>query len=114
VGLHLCIGAPYAYSVFNGHLTRQLGVVVPAVDDWTISEVIPVLSAVFVVQGVASALLGKWMENKTPKTNALLSALSFGGGFMIGGLGVYIHSLPMLYLGYGVLGGLGIALGYGM
>lgn len=53
------------------------------------------------------------MEDRSPRENGLLAAGVFGGGFVLGGIGVHLHSLPLLYLGYGVLGGLGVALGYG-
>ena len=112
VTAHVCLGAPYAWSVFNAPLTAELGVVAASSDDWTLASVVPVISAVFAMQGLSAALLGKWMEPLSPRLNGFMSAGAFGGGFMLGGLGVYLHSLPMLYLGYGVLGGLGIGLGY--
>lgn len=108
----MCIGAPYAWSIFNGSLTKALGVVSAAPGDLTLGQVVPVLSAVFVVQGVSAAMLGKRMEGWTPRQNGLLSAACFGGGFLLGGLGVHLHSLPLLYLGCGVFAGLGVGIGY--
>ncbi len=112
VAAHLCLGAPYAWSVFNSPLTREHGVILAATSDWSLGAIVPVVSCVFAVQGLSAALLGKYMEPLSARVNGLLSAATFGGGFMLGGLGVYIHNLPLLYLGYGVLGGLGIGLGY--
>ncbi len=112
VAAHLCLGAPYAWSVFNAPLTKEFGVLVASTSDWTLGAVVPVVSAVFAMQGLSAALLGKYMEPLSARLNGMLSAAAFGGGFMLGGLGVYIHSLPLLYLGYGVFGGLGIGLGY--
>lgn len=76
VAMHLCIGAPYAWSVFNGALTRQLGVVAPVADDWTLGQVIPVLSVAFLVHGVGAALLGKRMEKVARWWRVQLSRLT--------------------------------------
>lgn len=56
------------------------------------------------MHGISAALLGKWQEGVGPRVSGVLGAFAFGGGMVVGGLGVYFHQLWMLYLGYGVLG----------
>lgn len=86
--------------------------VASAADDWTLGQVVPVISVVFAIQGVSAAVFGKWMEARSPRLNGLISAACFGGGLMLSGVGVMLHSLPLLYLGYGVLGGIGVGVAY--
>jgi hypothetical protein len=108
VAAHLCLGAPYAWSLFVAPLAKEMGVVAAATTDWSLPSIVPVISLVFAMQGISAALLGKYMEPLSPRANGLMAAAAFGGGFALAGLGVYLHSLPLLYLGYGFFGGLGI------
>jgi MFS family permease len=87
-------------------------VVAKAADDWSLMHVVPVLSAVLAVQGLSAALLGPWQDRVGPRASSMLGALFFGGGFILGGLGVATHSLPLLYVGCGLLGGCGIGFSY--
>lgn len=89
-------------------LAQEMGVVAAATTDWTLPSIVPVISLVFAMQGISAALLGKFMEPLSPRANGLMSAAAFGGGFVLAGLGVHLHSLPLLYLGYGFFGGLGV------
>lgn len=66
----------------------------------------------FVMQGLSAALVGKWQEKAGPRASGILGSLCFGGGFMMGGLGVLLHQHWMLLLGYGFFGGLGMGLAY--
>jgi MFS family permease len=109
---HLCIGAPYAWSLMADTLTRENGFVAAAASDWSLMEAAMPMSIVLAVFGVASSMLGKWQMKVGPRKTMALASLSFGGGMLMAAGGVYLHSLPLLYLGYGGLGGLGLALSY--
>ncbi|CAA7620721.1 OFA family MFS transporter [Magnetospirillum sp. UT-4] len=112
LGIHLCIGSVYAWSIFNPSLTKALGVVGSAADDWSLSSVVWIFSVAIAFLGLSAAFAGKWLEEVGPRMVGTVAALCWGGGFMIGGLGILIHQLWLLYLGYGVLGGCGLGLGY--
>lgn len=112
VGIHLCIGSVYAWSSFNAPLTRVLGVVAPAADDWSLSSVVAIFTVAIVCLGLTAAVAGSWLEQVGPRTVGLVAALCWGGGFFVGGLGILLHQLWLLYLGYGILGGCGLGLGY--
>lgn len=112
IAIHLCIGSVYAWSIFNPPLIRQHGVVVSAADDWSLSSVVWIFSTAIVFLGLAAAVAGKWLENVGPRAVGLLAAFLWGGGFLIGSLGIVSDQLWLLYLGYGVLGGCGLGLGY--
>ena len=112
IAIHLCIGSVYAWSSFNTPLTRALGVVTPAADDWSLSSVLAVFTIAIVCLGLSAALAGSWLEKVGPRTVGLVAAACWGGGFLIGGVGILTHQLWLLYLGYGVIGGCGLGLGY--
>ena len=112
IAIHFCIGSVYAWSKFTGPLTRELGVVSSAADDWTLGQVTWIFSVAIVVLGLTAALGGKWLERVGPRAVGVTSAICWGGGFIIGSLGLLMHQLWLIYLGYGVLGGCGLGLGY--
>jgi MFS family permease len=112
LGTHLSIGSVYAWSVFNGPLTREIGVVAPSAADWALTSVLPVFSTAIVALGICAAVAGKWLEQVGPRCVGVLAACAWGGGLALGSLGGAQHSLPLLDLGYGALGGLGMGLGY--
>jgi len=112
IAIHLCIGSVYAWSIFNLPLTRVFGVVAPAADDWTLANVQWIFSFAIVFLGLAAALAGKWLEDVGPRTVGVVAACCWGGGFLVGGLGIALHELWLIYLGYGVIGGCGLGLGY--
>lgn len=112
LGIHLCIGSVYAWSIFNPALVRQVGVVATAPDDWTLRQVVWVFTVAIVFLGLAAAVAGRWLERVGPRLVGLVSACCWGGGLVIGGAGIATHELWLLYLGYGVLGGCGLGLGY--
>ncbi len=112
IAIHLCIGSVYAWSLFNPSLTKVLGVVAPAAEDWRLGSVVWIFSVAIVCLGLSAAVAGKWLEDVGPKMVGSLSALLWGGGFLVGALGIYTHQLWLLYLGYGVIGGCGLGLGY--
>ena len=110
--IHLCIGSVYAWSIYNPHLTRINGVVTSAGDDWSLSEVVWVFTVAIVFLGLAAAFAGKWLEQVGPRMVGVVSACCWGGGYLIGAAGIMAHQLWLLYLGYGVIGGCGLGLGY--
>ena len=114
LAIHLAIGQAYAFSVFN----KPLGSLIsgdadhPAAGDWTLAQIGLTFSIAIVLLGLSAAIFGKWLERVGPRKAMLASALCFGGGFLIGSLGVHLHSLPLLYFGYGFVGGIGLGIGY--
>ncbi len=112
IAIHLCIGSLYSWSSFNSPLTCVLGVVTPAADDWTLSNVVAIFTVAIVCLGLMAAVAGSWLEKVGPRTVGLVAAVCWGGGFLVGGIGILWHQLWLLYLGYGVVGGCGLGLGY--
>ena len=112
IAMHLCIGSVYSWSIFNPALTKEVGVVASAADDWSISSVVWIFSVAIVFLGLTAAVGGKWLESVGPRCVGVAAAFLWGGGFIVGGVGIHYHLLWLLYLGYGVLGGCGLGLGY--
>lgn len=112
LGIHLCIGSVYAWSLFNPALIKRLGVVTSAADDWSLKSVVWIFTVAIVFLGLSAALAGKWLETVGPRMVGVVSACAWGGGFMVGGLGIVSGQLWLVYLGYGVIGGCGLGLGY--
>jgi len=112
IAIHLCIGSVYAWSIYNPSLTRVFGVVTSAADDWSLSEVVWVFTVAIVFLGLAAAFAGKWLEKVGPRKVGVVAACCWGGGYIVGALGILTHQLWLLYLGYGVIGGCGLGLGY--
>ena len=112
LGIHLCIGSVYAWSLFNPSLIKRLGVVTSAADDWSLKSVVWIFTVAIVFLGLSAAVAGKWLEKVGPRMVGALAAICWGGGFIIGGIGILTGQLWLLYLGYGVIGGIGLGLGY--
>ena len=112
IAIHLCIGSVYAWSVYNLPLTRSLGVVAPAADDWSLQDVTWIFSVAIVFLGLSAAFAGRWLEKVGPRMVGTVAALCWGIGYLIGGVGILTHQLWLLYFGYGVIGGCGLGLGY--
>ncbi|WP_120495877.1 OFA family MFS transporter [Kiloniella sp. EL199] len=112
IAIHLCIGSVYAWSIFNAPLVKEYGVVTGAADDWSLSSVVWIFSTAIVFLGLAAAIGGKWLERVGPRAVGVLAACCWGGGFLIGGLGISTHQLWLIYLGYGAIGGVGLGLAY--
>ena len=112
VSIHLCIGSVYAWSIYNPPLTRAYGVVTSAADDWSLGEVVWVFTVAIVFLGLAAAVAGRWLEKVGPRMVGVVAACCWGGGYLVGSLGILTHQLWLLYLGYGVIGGCGLGLGY--
>lgn len=112
IAIHLCIGSVYAWSLFNPPLTRELGVVASAAGDWSLSSVVWIFSVAIVCLGLAAAFGGKWLEEVGPRFVGVVASFCWGGGFLVGSLGIASNQLWLIYLGYGVIGGVGLGLGY--
>eukprot|EP00049_Salpingoeca_infusionum_P011325 m.195798 g.195798 ORF g.195798 m.195798 type:complete len:648 (+) comp14899_c1_seq5:2470-4413(+) len=112
VATHICLGSMYAWSLLNSGLTREIGVVAPTAGDWGLSDCVPVFSTICVFHGLSAAVVGKWQERVGARHAGTIGALTFGGGFVLGSLGVYLHNLPLLYGGFGVISGIGVGLAY--
>ena len=112
IAIHLCIGSVYAWSIYNPPLTRLFGVVAPASGDWSLQDVTWIFSVAIVFLGLAAALAGHWLDKVGPRLVGTAAAALWGGGYLIGSAGIFTHQLWLLYLGYGVLGGCGLGLGY--
>lgn len=112
IAIHLCIGSVYAWSIYNPSLIKVHGVVTSSAEDWSLSEVVWVFTVAIVFLGLAAAFAGKWLEEVGPRKVGVVAALCWGGGYLVGALGIMSHQLWLLYLGYGVIGGCGLGLGY--
>jgi len=114
LAIHLAIGQAYAFSVFN----KPLGSLIsgdadhPAPDDWTLAQIGLTFSIAIVLLGLSAAIFGKWLERVGPRKAMLAASLCFGGGFLIGSLGIHLHNIFLLYFGYGFVGGIGLGIGY--
>jgi MFS family permease len=110
--VHLCIGQAYAFSVFNLPMTKLLGITQSTPDDWKLTELGWIFSLGIFFLGVSAAFLGRWVEEGGPRKAMFTAALCWSGGFVLSAIGVYLHALWLIYLGYGVLGGFGLGIGY--
>jgi MFS family permease len=112
LSIHLAIGQAYAFSVFNKPLSQLLGVTKSAPGDWDLKTLGWIFSIAIVFLGLSAAVFGKWLERVGPRKAMFASACCFSGGFFVSAIGVHFHQIALLYLGYGVLGGIGLGLGY--
>src|SRR5471030_2821913 len=127
LAIHLCIGMAYGFSVFWIPLSRSIGIsksnacpadmsllteLFASNCDWKISSLGWMYTLFFVLLGSAAALWGGWLERSGPRKAGLVSALCWCGGLLISAFGVYSHQLWLMWLGSGVIGGIGLGLGY--
>jgi len=110
--VHLCIGQAYAYSVFNLPMTKLIGITKSAPDDWKLTQLGWIFSIAIFVLGCSSALFGRWVEEGGPRKAMFTAACCWAGGFFLSAVGVSLHQLWLIYLGYGVLGGIALGIGY--
>jgi MFS family permease len=109
---HLCIGQVYALSVFNLPLTRALGITTSTPGDWRLTQLGWIFTIAIFVLGASAALFGNWVQAQGPRKSGCVAALCWGTGFLVGALGIRTHQLWLVYVGYGVLGGCGLGIGY--
>jgi MFS family permease len=112
LAVHLSIGQAYAFSTFNLPLTKLLGLSASAPGDWDLKQVGWIFSIAIVFLGSSAAVFGRWVERVGPRKSMFVSALCFSGGFLLSAVGIHLHQLWVIYLGYGVLGGCGLGIGY--
>ncbi len=110
--VHLCIGQAYAFSVFNLPMTRLLGLTQSAPGDWKLTDLGWIFSIAIFVLGFSAAIFGRWVEEGGPRKAMFTAACCWAGGFFVSAFGVSIHQLWLVYLGYGLLGGIGLGIGY--
>src|SRR6185369_5293361 len=125
--IHLCIGMAYGFSVFWLPLSKALGIkesVKCAADvgflqelfitscDWKISTLGWMYTMFFVLLGSSAAIWGGWLERVGPRKAGVVSAVCWCGGMLISALGVSTHQFWLMLLGSGVIGGIGLGLGY--
>jgi len=107
VCVHICIGSVYAWSTFN----RPFQALLPNAPGW-FSPPYTTYSTSLVLLGLSAAFGGPWVERRGPRAAATAAAILFGCGLLIGGIGLAVHKPVMVFLGMGVIGGMGCGLGY--
>jgi len=124
--IHLCIGMAYGFSVFWLPLSRAIGLTAPkacpdmslvqelftTTCDWKVASMGWMYTLFFVLLGIAAAVWGGWLERVGPRKAGFVSALCWCGGLFLGAIGIITHQLWLLWLGSGVIGGIGLGLGY--
>ncbi|ABE37858.1 OFA family MFS transporter [Rhodopseudomonas pseudopalustris] len=124
--IHLCIGMAYGFSVFWLPLSRAVGLSAPQVCsdmtifqelvtttcDWRVASMGWMYTLFFVLLGASAAIWGGWLERAGPRKAGFVSAICWSGGLVLGAIGIYTHQLWLLWLGSGVIGGIGLGLGY--
>ncbi|MBS7456231.1 OFA family MFS transporter [Coralloluteibacterium stylophorae] len=127
LAIHLCIGMAYGFSVFWLPLSKALGIGAPIACpdgtgllaqltttscDWTVSALGVMYTLFFVFLGCSAALWGGWLEKVGPRKAGVVAAVCWAGGLAISAFGIYVHQLWLMWLGSGVIGGIGLGLGY--
>lgn len=126
LAIHLCIGMAYGFSVFWLPLGRAIGITDPVTCkgaslatalattacDWRVSDLVWTYSIFFVVLGASAAIWGGWVERVGPRRAGVVAACCWCGGMAIGALGVAAHQLWLIWLGTGLIGGIGLGIGY--
>ena len=104
VGVHICIGSVYAWSVYVKPIQQAL--------QWNLTDVTIAFSIAIFFLGLSAALMGKFVEKNGPRVSAIIAATLFGIGTIGSGLAILMESKLLLYFFYGVLGGCGLGIGY--
>lgn len=127
LAIHLSIGMAYGFSVFWLPLSKAIGItrsipcpesmsflqrLVATTCDWKISTLGWMFTLFFVFLGSSAALFGAWLEREGPRKAGVVAAFCWGGGFLLSALGVHLHQIWLMWLGSGVIGGVGLGLGY--
>ena len=112
IAVHMCIGQVYGFSVFKKPLAKALGITAPITGDWSEADVGVAYSIALALLGLSAAVFGKWVERSGPRKTMLASMICFCTGLLLTSLAVRFHQLWLLYAGYGLIGGIGLGLGY--
>ena len=102
--VHLCIGQAYATSVYKTSLIERF--------DTGATQVGFIFSIAIVMLGLSAAVAGKWVDHGGPRRAMFTAACFWSAGFLVGALGISTGQLWLVYLGYGVIGGIGLGIGY--
>jgi MFS family permease len=105
--IHICIGSVYAWSTFN----RPIKALFPN-DHWWFSPPYTTFSTALVLLGLSAAFGGPWVERRGPRAAAIVAGSLFGSGLVIGGIGLALKQSWLVFLGMGVIGGMGCGIGY--
>jgi len=127
LAIHLCIGMAYGFSVFWLPLSKAIGIKEsvkcgPEIGffqelfatncDWSIATLGWMYTLFFVLLGSSAAIWGGWLERVGPRKAGVVSTLCWCGGMLLSALGIYLHQFWIMLLGSGVIGGVGLGLGY--
>jgi MFS family permease len=127
LAIHLCIGMAYGFSVFWLPLSKAIGItkalscpkdmsfwtgLTQTSCDWKVSDLATTFTIFIVVLGLSAAIFGSWLERAGPRKAGLVAALCWCSGFFVGAAGIVMHQLWMLWAGPGLIGGIGLGLGY--
>ena len=104
LAVHLCIGQVYATSVYKTALVQHF--------DTSLTAVGLIFSIAIVMLGISAAAFGTWVDTNGPRAAMFVAALFWSSGFLVGALGIGTSQLWLVYLGYGVIGGIGLGIGY--
>jgi MFS family permease len=107
VAVHVCIGSVYAWSTFN----RPIQALFPR-EPWWFSPPYTTFTTALVLLGLSAAFGGPWVERRGPRVAATVAACCFGAGLLVGGIGLALKQPVIVFLGMGVVGGVGCGLGY--
>src|SRR5258708_5034388 len=107
VAVHICIGSVYAWSTFN----RPIHALFPN-DPWWSSPPYTTFPMALLRLGLSAAFGAPWVERRGPRVAATAAAVFFGTGLVIGGIGLALKQSVLVFLGMGVIGGIGCGLGY--
>jgi MFS family permease len=127
LAIHLCIGMAYGFSVFWIPLSKSIGItkamvcpetmgffekIFTTTCDWPISMLGWTFTMFFVFLGSSAAIFGSWVERSGPRKASVASAIFWCSGLVVSALGVLVHQIWLIWLGAGVIGGIGLGLGY--
>ncbi|WP_309080816.1 OFA family MFS transporter [Zhihengliuella sp.] len=104
LAVHLCIGQAYATSVYKTALVEHF--------DASLTEIGIIFSIAIVMLGLSAAVMGTWVERSGPRKAMFVAACFWSAGFLVGSAGIFSQQLWLVYLGYGLLGGIGLGIGY--
>jgi MFS family permease len=104
LAVHLCIGQVYATSVYKAALVKHF--------DTSLTAIGIIFSIAIVMLGLSAATFGTWVDRNGPRAAMFTAACFWSTGFLVGSLGIATGQLWLLYLGYGVIGGIGLGIGY--
>ncbi len=107
VAIHICIGSVYAWSTFN----KPIKALFPNDPSW-FSPPYTTFTTALVLLGLSAAFGGPWVERRGPRVAAVASAVLFGSGLILGGIGLFLQQSWLVFVGMGVVGGMGCGLGY--